>query len=84
MGKGEKRLAQMRNNPKGDWQIADLEVVCRAYSIALESPSGGSHWSIFHRKAGIQTIPAHRNIKPRYIREFIRFVDKIAGDQDDD
>jgi hypothetical protein len=84
MGKGEKRLAQMRNNPRGDWQIADIEVVCRAYDIDLEPPSGGSHWSIFHKNAGIQTIPAHRKIKPRYIKEFVRFVEKASGDKNDD
>ncbi len=79
MGKGEKRLAQMRNNPKDDWQIADIEVVCRAHDIELEPPHGGSHWSVFHPRAGIQTIPAHRKIKERYIKEFVRFVDKVTG-----
>jgi hypothetical protein len=80
MGKGEKRLALMRNNPKGDWKIADIEVVCRAYDIILEPPSSGSHWSIFHQRGGIQTIPSHGRIKVRYIKEFIRFVDRVTGD----
>ncbi len=79
MGKGEKRLARMRNNPKDNWQIADIEVVCRAFDIVLEPPTGGSHWSVFHPRVGIQTIPAHREIKVRYIKEFIRFVDKVTG-----
>lgn len=83
MGKGEKRLAQMRNNPRDDWTIGDIEVVCRAYDIEVEKPSGGSHWGIFHRRAGIQTIPCHRQIKTRYIREFVRFVDKVTGASDD-
>lgn len=80
MGQGEKRLAQMRNNPRGDWTIADIEVVCRAYDIALEPPSHGSHWCVVHPTAGIQTIPAHRRIKARYVKEFVRFVDKAAGE----
>jgi hypothetical protein len=80
MGQAEKRLAQMRNNPAGDWKIADIEVVCRAYDIILEPPTSGSHWSIYHPKAGIQTIPAHRKIKVRYIKEFVRFVDLASGE----
>ena len=83
MGKGEKRLAQMRNNPKDDWQIADIEAVCRAYDIKLVPPSGGSHWSVYHERAGIQTIPAHRRIKVRYIKEFVRFVENVTGESHD-
>jgi hypothetical protein len=83
MGKGEKRLARMRNNPRGDWTIEDIKVVCRAYDIVLEPPSGGSHWSVFHLGVGIQTIPAHRRIKERYIKEFVRFVDKVTGASND-
>lgn len=81
MGKGEKRLERMRNNPAGDWQISDVEVVCRAYDIDLEPPrGGGSHYSVHHKDVGIQTIPARRPIKPRYIKEFVRFVDKVTGE----
>ena len=83
MSRGEKRLAQMRNNPRGDWKIEDVEVVCRAYGIVLEPPTGGSHWSIFYPGVGIQTIPAHGRIKARYIKEFVRFVDKVAGASND-
>lgn len=83
MGQGVKRLAQMRNNPCADWTIGDVEVVCRAYNILLERPSDGSHWCVFYKGVGIQTIPAHRKIKARYIREFVRFVDKVAGASND-
>ena len=84
MGKGEKRLAQMRNNPANDWQISDIEVVCRAYGIDLRPPSGGgSHWSVFHPQLGIQTIPAHQPIKVRYIKEFVKFVERLPGETDD-
>jgi hypothetical protein len=83
MGKGAKRLAQMRNNPANDWQIADIEVVCRAFGIELKKPTGGSHYGIYHPLAGIQTIPAHRPIKVRYIKEFVKFVDRLPGETDD-
>jgi hypothetical protein len=84
MAQWEKRLARMRDNPQDDWQIADIEVVCRGCGIELDPPSRGSHFSIYHPRAGIQTIPAHRRIKTRYIKEFVRFVDKVTGAEHDD
>ena len=83
MGQGEKRLEQMRNNPSGDWTIADTEVVCRKYDIVLEAPNRGSHWSIFHPRAEIQAIPALRAVKSVYIREFVKFVDKVTAGSDE-
>ena len=77
MTKSEKRLEDMRNNPAGDWTIEDIKMVCRAYGITIETPSGGSHWGIFYPGVGIQTIPHRRRIKRRYIKEFVSFVDRV-------
>ena len=77
MSQGSKRLAQMRNNPKNDWKISDIEVVCRSYDIILEPPSNGSHWAVFFKGVGILTIPVHGHIRPYYIKEFVAFTDKV-------
>jgi hypothetical protein len=79
MGRGEKRLEEMRANPAGDWQIDDVGVVCRAFGIGLRAPrSGGSHCKVTHRSQHeILTIPARRPIKPVYIRRFVEFVDAV-------
>lgn len=77
MGKAAKRLEDMRNNPAGDWTIEDIRLVCNANDIELEEPTGGSHWGIFYPGVGIQTIPFRRQIKTRYIREFVKFVDRV-------
>lgn len=74
---GEKLLEAMRANPR-DWRIADIERLCRAYGIACSAPRKGSHYKLSHEAvAMILTIPAHRPIKPVYIRELARFVDAV-------
>lgn len=43
-------------------------------------PTGGSHYKISCREiAYILTVPAHRPIKPVYIRELVSFVDDVAS-----
>jgi hypothetical protein len=40
-----KRLEDMRNNPRGDWRIEDVETVCREHGILCSAPrGGGSHY----------------------------------------
>ena len=39
-----KRLAHMRQNPKADWTIKDVEALCKEYDILFAAPrGGGSH-----------------------------------------
>jgi hypothetical protein len=73
---GDDLLARMQSNPAGNWTIADIERLCRAYKISCRPPSGGgSHYKVSHASvADILTIPARRPIKPKYIRLLVRFV----------
>jgi hypothetical protein len=84
MGKGRKRLQDMRANPRGDWTISDVEVVCREYGLGLRKPSGGSHYAVMHKTQTPLTIPAARKIKAVYIRLFVEMVDKVTGAINDD
>ena len=75
MTEAGKLLDRMRANPR-DWRIEDVAFVCRAEGIACTPPRNGSHFKVKH--AGVPeilTIPAHRPIKPVYIRAPVRFVD---------
>ena len=85
MGQGAKRLEDMRRNPRGDWKIADVRVVCDEFGIGLRSPASGSHFKVAHpRLTEILTLPAARPIKPIYIRRFVAFVDAVEETRDDD
>ena len=73
----DKLLERMRANPR-DWRIADIERLCAAHGIACTPPRKGSHYKISHLGVPmILTIPAHRPIKPVYVRDLVRFVDSV-------
>ena len=80
MAKKRSLLDQMRDHPRGDWSIGDIERLCREHRLDLMKPTGGSHYKISCREiAYILTVPAHRPIKPVYIRELVSFVDYVAS-----
>ena len=84
MGQGEKRLADMRRNPRDGWQIEDIRVVCKEFEIELKAPSSGSHYKVTHpARQEILTIPAKRPVKPVYIKQFVAFVDQLRTSNDD-
>ena len=79
MNSAEKRLSQMRANPKGDWRIEDLEMVAASLGMQVRK-SGGSHAVFSHRAATLRvTVPVRRPIKPIYIRQFVDLIDEIRG-----
>ena len=70
-------LGRMRENPR-DWRIEDVKALCRMEGIACTPPRKGSHFKVKHADmAEILTIPAHRPIKPVYIRALVRFVEAV-------
>ena len=81
MASAEKLLAQMRANPR-DWQIDDIATLCRGFGVDCTPPRNGSHYKIKHvDMAAILTIPAHRPIKPVYIRDLVKFIDTVRRDK---
>ena len=79
MASADKILEQMRSNPR-DWRMQDIVTVCEANGIACTPPRKGSHFKVKHSSViEILTIPAHRPIKPIYIRDLIKFVDAVQG-----
>ncbi len=76
MNKRAKLLDAMRNNPR-DWRVDDLLVVAKQFDIECRN-SGGSH-HVFS-SPGVEmdvTVPAHRPIKPVYIRQFLLLVNAV-------
>jgi predicted RNA binding protein YcfA (HicA-like mRNA interferase family) len=78
MPAAHKRLERMRVNPR-DWKIEDVVSVAKEWNLEVRS-HGGSHYTFSHPDVDLHvTIPAHRPIKPVYIKEFIKFVDIVRG-----
>ena len=76
-----KLIAKMRRNPR-DWRIDDLKVVADRLGIDHDQ-HGTSHVVFRHAKAGRLSVPAHRPIKPVYVRLFVDLVDRV-GQQNED
>ncbi len=74
MSKAEKLLDKMRIHSQ-DWRIEDLETVASRMGLTIRKPSG-SH--VVFQKAGVAfsvSVPAHKPIKPIYVRRFIELID---------
>jgi hypothetical protein len=74
MSKIEKLIASMKQNPEGDWLIDDLKRLAQKFEIEFRQP-GSSHVT-FRTLAGQKlTIPAHKPIKPIYVKMFIALIE---------
>lgn len=69
----------MKRNPRGDWTIKDVEMVCAEHGVTCKPPSGGgSHYKVSHPIIiHIQTIPFKRPIKPVYIKRLVLFLEVV-------
>lgn len=69
----------MRNNLK-DWRIEQIETVANHYGINVKKTSG-SHVILTHPKwIELLSIPAHKPIKPIYVKKFVKLIDTLEGD----
>ncbi len=80
MGKLDKLIAKMRNNPL-NWKINDVERVASYYGFSKRLASG-SHVTFEHPLlVDILTIPAHKPIKPIYIKKLLKLIDEVKNEQ---
>ncbi|MGL4237449.1 hypothetical protein [Tabrizicola sp.] len=76
MAKKKPLLEEMRGNPRGDWGIRDIERLCAELGMECQPPRAGSHYKVISEHlADILTIPAHRPIKPVYVRLLVSYSD---------
>ena len=76
MSKVAKAIQKMKDNPS-DWRIASLEAIAQHYGCNIRK-GGGSHVVFGHNKSElVVTVPAHKPIKPVYIRQFIKLVESV-------
>lgn len=76
MNKQTKLLDAMRNNPR-DWRIDDLISVARQFEIGCRNHGGSHHIFSYPGVEDDVSVPAHRPIKPIYIRQFLILVDSV-------
>lgn len=75
MSKIDKLLAKMRNNPR-NWKIEDVKTIADRYGLQYRQP-GTSHVT-FRAKTGDKvTVPAHKPLKPIYVKLFIALINEL-------
>lgn len=78
----DKLLARMKNNPRADWQISHVETLAKRYGFQMNRPrGGGSHVTLRHDSGMRLSIPAHRPIKPAYIRQLVQLIEHLKEDE---
>jgi hypothetical protein len=76
MSKIDKLLNLMRHNPR-DWRIEDVKAVAQHFGIDCRNMGGSHHVFGVAGIAEKVCVPAHRPIKPAYIRQFVALIDKV-------
>jgi hypothetical protein len=76
MSRRDKKLKAMEANPQNDWQISDLKSIAQQHGIEYRQP-GTSHVTFSCRNGLALTIPAHKPIKPVYIKKFIQLIESL-------
>lgn len=71
-----KLIQKMRINPC-DWRIEDVKIVAKSFNIEFRQP-GTSHVTFRFTTGKKITIPAHKPIKPIYIKQFVRLIDELG------
>lgn len=81
MSKFDKTIERMRNNPR-DWSIDDLKKLADRKGIDWRQP-GTSHVTFSHPGAVPLTVPAHKPVKPLYVKRFLDLLDNVESTDDD-
>ncbi len=76
MSTSDKLLDKMRKNPR-DWRIDDVIMVAKRCNLLIRAKGGSHHVFGYPGINESVTIPAHRPIKPIYIRRFVELIDKV-------
>jgi hypothetical protein len=63
----------MKANPR-DWRIETLKSVAAANNVAFRQP-GATHVIFRHTNGAMLSVPAHRPIKPVYVKKFVRLIE---------
>lgn len=78
MSKAQKILDQMRNNPN-NWRIKDLKKVAKRHGVNWRQ-KGTNHVTFQFRNGRRTVAPADIPIKPIYVKNFIKELDRFLNE----
>ncbi|HET6374927.1 MAG TPA: hypothetical protein VFF88_02665 [Methylocella sp.] len=72
-----KRLEAFRNNPGGDWTLADFEITASQYALKFRKVTG-THAVFTHPSVpNCVAIPLKKKISPLHVRAFVEMIDMM-------
>lgn len=74
MSKFDKLIIKMRTNAR-DWRIDDLKAIAERVGVDYRQP-GTSHVTFRFSNGSKVTVPAHKPIKPIYIKLFLELLEE--------
>ncbi|KPJ67841.1 MAG: hypothetical protein AMJ43_02490 [Coxiella sp. DG_40] len=78
MSQHNKYLTKMRSNPH-NWRIEQIESIAHQYQVTVRKTSG-SHVIFSHPNLiELLSIPAHRPIKPIYVKKFVKLIELLQS-----
>ena len=69
----EKLIKKLHANPQ-NWLISDLKKLAERYNIIWRQ-NGTSHVQFVREDGSTLTVPAHRPIKPIYVKKFLDLLE---------
>ncbi|MCL2872409.1 MAG: hypothetical protein FWF41_05460 [Betaproteobacteria bacterium] len=72
MNAAAKLFSAMKANPR-DWRIEQMQTVARQHGISWLQ-EGTSHCVFTWADGRILSVPAHRPVKPVYVRHFVKMI----------
>ena len=81
MGKAEKLLEKIRNNPK-TVSFGDLDKVLRQLGFVCREPGSGSSHHVYTYGSFRLTVPYKRpHVKEVYVKQALQYIDEIMRDE---
>lgn len=80
MNKAAKLLDAMRANPR-DWRIEHLLTIADSIGLAVRNRRGSHHFFSSPLVEQALSVPAHKPIKPTYIKQFLALVDAVEKEK---
>ncbi|MDE0590443.1 hypothetical protein OU789_10940 [Halocynthiibacter sp. C4] len=76
MAKKKPLLEKMRDNPRDDWTIAQVENLCAQMGLEVRKPNGSSHYVVSSPVLRDSLcVPYKRPIRSLYIKKLVGYID---------
>lgn len=68
----------MRDNPR-DWTLENVITVCQQNGLDIRAGKSSHHVVNHSELPTMVTVPAHRPIKPIYIKKLVELIDQVRS-----